>query len=101
MAAVLDREDPETAYLEERALKRMARVLCEHIECLAREARLRGELRSREAQFQLEVFAERRAQAEQVLQAESSETCEIRISRLQKLVEALDCSRSYFRVANG
>jgi len=98
MSAVLDRNDTQTtAHLELRALERMIGALCAHIEHLTSSARSRGELGSREADFQLQVFAERRAQAQQTLQRSAREPDEIRIARLEKAVEALDCSRAYFR----
>lgn len=100
MSAVLDRQDPDTTeQLEARALEKMIAALCGHIEQLANAAGRRGDLGSREAEFQLQAFAERRSQALQQLQAPGRESHEIRIARLEKFVEALDCSRAYFRGA--
>lgn len=91
------RQDVEiTERLELRALEKMTSALCRHIELLMREARYRGRLRSREDDFQLQVFDERRAQAEQLLESKSAEPCETRIARFEQIVNALDCSRDYF-----
>jgi succinate dehydrogenase flavin-adding protein (antitoxin of CptAB toxin-antitoxin module) len=98
MATILDQQDTETtARLELRALERMLGVLCEHIERLTHDARSRGELASREADLQLQAFAERRTQAVQLLHTDASEPQEQRIARLERVVEALDCSLAYFR----
>lgn len=100
MSAVLDRQDSDiTAHLEARALEKMIAALCRDTERLANEASGRGELESREARLQLEAFAERRAEALERLQDAREEPAQMRIGRLEKLVEALDCSRSYFRGA--
>lgn len=90
-------EDPEaTTRLELRALERMAEVLCEYVEQLANQIRQRGQSRSRETDLQLAVFVERRAAAERALASRLPEPAEIRIARLQKVVDALDCSRAFF-----
>jgi hypothetical protein len=86
-----------TAELELNALERMIAVLCEATERLTREARTRGELTSREADLQLQAFAERRTEALALLKEPTHEPSQIRIARLERLVNALDCSRSYFR----
>lgn len=100
MTARLDPRDPDaTRRMELRALEKMIRALCRHTEQLSREAEARGRLESREAELQLEAFAERRADAAQLLEAGASEPHPIRIARLEKLVEALECSRAYFRGA--
>ena len=98
MSAVLkpNNERATTFALELRALQRMAQVLCEHIEQLISEARLRHALSSREAQLQCEVFVERRAEAERLAETSRAEPSETRIARYEKAVEALSCSRSYF-----
>jgi len=79
------------------ALERMVDVLCEHVGQLVREAERRGELTSREADFQVQVFAERREQAAKLIDAQSNEPCETRICRWDKLADGLECSRAYFR----
>ena len=93
----LQRDPVVLARLEARALERMARALCEHSRQLLSAARERGALRSREANLQVEVFAERCAQAGELLQAPDAPVKESRIARLEKLVSALECSRGYFR----
>jgi len=85
------------ARLEAHALEKMARASCEHSRQLLAAARARGALRSREASLQVEVFAERCAQAGELLQAVEAPVQESRIARLEKLVNALECSRGYFR----
>lgn len=101
MAAVIDRYDRETTgRLELRALERMIGALCADTEMLAAEAHTKGRLGSREASRQLEAFAERREKARAALANESGEPFDLRLARLEKLVEALDCSRAYFRTAD-
>jgi hypothetical protein len=85
------------AHLELRALERMARALCEDSRQLLARARERGALSSREASFQVEVFAERCAQAGELLKVENAPVQESRIARFEKLVGALECSRGYFK----
>ena len=86
-----------TAHLELVALEKMTGALCEYIERLTRDAQARQDFESREADLQLRVFEERRTQALELLEVHSCEPREMRIARLQKAVEALDCSRDYFR----
>ena len=93
----LHRDPLVLARLEARALERMARALCEHSRQLLAAARARGALRSREANLQVEVFAERCAQAGELLQAVEAPVQESRTARLEKLVSALESSRGYFR----
>lgn len=95
---MINLQNPETtARLELRALEKMIGVLCEHTEKLSDGVRARGKGASRETDFQLQAFDERRTQALQVLKVHTREPDETRIARLEKLVEALNCSRSYFR----
>lgn len=95
---MINLQNPETtARLELRALEKMIGVLCEHTEKLSDDVRARGKGASRETDFQLQAFDERRMQALEVLSLQTREPCETRIARLEKLVEALDCSRTYFR----
>lgn len=93
----LQRDPLVLASLEARALERMARALCEHSRQLLETARARGALGSREANLQVEVFAERCTQAGELLQAADVPVQESRIARLEKLVGALECSRGFFR----
>lgn len=91
-------DDPEAlARLEICALEKMARVLCEHSRQLLAAARARGALGTREAGFQVEAFAERCAQVNALLDLVEAPVTESRISRLEQLVGALECSHSYFR----
>ena len=91
-------QHPETtAHLELIALEKMTGALCEYIERLTRNAPTRKRFESREADLQLRVFEERRTQALELLEVHSCEPRETRIARLQKAVEALDCSCDYFR----
>lgn len=82
--------------LELRALERMARALCAHTEQLTSAARERGVLASREADLQLLAFAERRKQAIDLLEAPAARCDATRIAHLQRVVEALGCSREFF-----
>jgi hypothetical protein len=93
----LQRDPLALARLEARALERMARALCEHSRQLLVAAHERGALSSREANLQVEVFAERCTQAGELLQSVDAPVQESRIARLEKLVSALECSRGYFR----
>lgn len=93
----LQRDPRVVARLEMNALEKMARALCEHTQQLLAAARTRGALHTREASLQVEVFAERCAKAGELLQAADAPAQESRIARLQQLVEALACSREYFR----
>jgi len=89
-----------TVSLELRALERMATVLCEYVDQLARPLRVQSHPSSRETSLQLAVFAERRDAAVRALQYASPEPAEMRIARLQKVVEALDCSRAFFHASH-
>jgi hypothetical protein len=95
--STLERDKQVLARLESRALEKMAHALCEHSRQLLAAARARGVLASREAKFQMDVFAERCAQAGELLQTVDVPVQETRIARLEKLVSALECSRGYFR----
>ena len=89
-------ESEATAELEMRALERMIAARSRQIQRCADAARSRGGLESREDDFQLQVFVERRTRAMLQLEAESSEPREIRIARLESLARALECSWEYF-----
>lgn len=93
---MLQRDPQVVAALEARALEGMARALREHARQLMEAARVRGALFSREASLQMQVFAERCAQADEVLQSGGA-VDESRIARLEQLISALECSRDYFR----
>ena len=90
--------DPETtARLEVRALERIIGALFEHIQQLIPDARSHGKLTSREADLQLQAFAERRKQSLQLLKADTCLPYETRTARLERLVEAINCARAYYR----
>ena len=95
--STLQRDPLVVARLEMHALEKMARALCEHSRQLLAAAQARGALRTREASLQAEVFAERDAQAGELLGVVDPPVKESRIARLEKLVNALQCSREYFR----
>ena len=85
-----------TASLEQRALEKLARVLCSHTQQLASAAQSRGALKSREAGLQREVFAERRAQVMSLLDTNAPDVDEPRMARLEKLIESIQFSRQFF-----
>ena len=85
-----------SARLEVRALERLIGALCEDIGRMICDSRSSPQHESRERVLQLEVFAERSAQALQLLEPNACESQETRISRLEKLMEAIECSRAYF-----
>jgi hypothetical protein len=78
-------------------LEREASVLCERIERLTRDTRFCSDSASRESALQLQAAAERRTQALLVLESGSREPEEIRLCRLEQLINALECSLDYFR----
>lgn len=94
---ILTSHPDDTRRLELRALKKMTVALCEHTEQLAAAACARGAVEAREARLQLQVFSERRNEAADLLARVSNEPDAIRIARFEKLVEALECSRVYFK----
>lgn len=90
------KEAQETASLEQRALEKLALVLCSHTQQLALAARSRGALRSREGGLQTEVFAERHTQVMNLLDTAAPAVNEPRMARLEKLIEGIEFSRHYF-----
>lgn len=91
---------PDTAIDSEiHALERMLEARCKQIESMARSARVKGPEMSREQDFQMQAFAERRAQALQQVAAGIAEPRNARVARLERLLEALECSRDFFRSA--
>lgn len=97
MAAVLE---PQHATMSEQdelaAHEQLVRALCEQVGRLIEAARSDDRLGTREARLQLAAFAERRQRALGVLDAPSDEPSWIRIGHLEKVVEALECSRVFF-----
>jgi hypothetical protein len=93
---IINKDAEVTASLEQRALEKLAMVLCSHTQQLALAARSRGALRSREASLQTEVFAERHAQVMSLLDKDAAKVDEPRMARLEKLIESIQFSRHYF-----
>lgn len=85
-----------TASLEQRALEKLALVLCSHTQQLALAARSRGALGSREAGLQSQVFAERYSQVMNLLDTAAPEVDEPRMARLERLIEGIQFSRHFF-----
>ena len=92
-------EELVTASLELRALERMIQALLKQIEIWVDKAKAQGLLRSKECSRQTEAFLDRRTQAKILLgnNTISAEPLEIRISRLEQMIESLRCSQDYFR----
>lgn len=98
MSALSDRfDDDHSARLELEALEKMVSALCRDIDQLVSDAEARGALTTREADMQSQAYAERREQARVLLESKSTEPYEIRITRLEKMVDALATSREFFR----
>jgi hypothetical protein len=74
----------------------MAEVLCEHLDQLIANFHETGRRASRESDLQMAAFAERRDSIRRFFASNTTEPTETRIARLEKLVDALNCSRSYF-----
>lgn len=88
--------DPEVLALEDTVRRR-----CEEIERLARRSFSPGNTVCRESDFQLQAFAERRAEALQNLARDVGESREMRMARLERMLEKLECSRSFFAQTAG
>ena len=102
MVAIIEPQPADTT--EQRELEALARLigaLCEQVGRLIDGARSDDRLGAREARFQIAVFEERRQRALGVLDTPSREPCSIRIGNLEKMVEALECSRAYFSACTG
>lgn len=95
--SVRQQDAASAAARELRAQEKLARALCQHIPHLVEAARARGVLQSREGRLQAEVFAERCEQVQRLLDTPTSGIDEGRMARLEKLIEALEFSRSFFR----
>ncbi len=96
MAAVLEQQsdDPEQQQLE--TLERTLAAMCIEASRLADTLRATDAALTRETTLQLMALDERRSQALACLTAPQHEPRQFRIGRLERLVEALDCSWSYF-----
>ncbi|MEJ2603403.1 MAG: hypothetical protein P8172_08920 [Gammaproteobacteria bacterium] len=81
------------------ALETMIAARCEQIDRYVREALPPGDDRSRETDFQLMAFEERRTMALNALHDAGREPLDIRVGRLERLRRALDCSWEFFRRA--
>jgi hypothetical protein len=101
-AMYTNRGRPQAADLiEVRALEKMAAALCRHVELLWREAGAAGKPASREAELHRQAFEERRNEAMRLTRAGPSEPSSTRIAKLERLVEALEVSRAYFKTLSG
>src|SRR5690606_9957924 len=80
-----------------RALEKKLAAICRHPEPLSRGAEAAGGLGTREAELQRLAFEERRRDAMRVVREGSAEPHWTRIERLERLVEALEASRAYFK----
>ena len=78
------------------ALEKMLDARCRQIESMIRSRSVTGGNMSREEDLQLQAFTERRAQARQQLASGKQESRNVRVARLERLLEALDCSREFF-----
>lgn len=92
-----NRESEVTDHLELRALEKMAAALCRHAELLWRDARNAGGPITREAELQWQAFEERRNEAMRLTKAGAGEPKSVRIARFERVVEALEVSREYFK----
>ena len=91
-------EQPSNATrLELRALEKMAAALCRHAELLWCEAANADGPIPREAMLHRQAFEERRREAMRLTKAPGDEPSALRIARLERLIEALEVSRAYFK----
>jgi hypothetical protein len=98
MVAAVRQQDPETieqARLE--ALEQMLGVMCEYLTGLVEEMSEGGALESREARLQLEAFEERRDRALEALNDPQYGPLSVKLGKLERLIEALECSWVYFK----
>jgi hypothetical protein len=96
VTATLDPHDADTTQrLEQRALERMLAAMCRQID-LACPKVVDADRASREAALQHAAYLERRQQALSTAQSVGNEPHHIRVARLERLVNALQCSRAYF-----
>ncbi len=77
-------------------LERMLGEMCARLTELIDEALDSESLESREARFQLEAFEERRSRALTSLDAKPRGPLPVKIGKLERLMEALECSWDYF-----
>lgn len=89
--------DEPTAELELRALEKMAAALCRHCELLWRKAAADRGPPSREAELHWAAFEERRKEAMRLRRTPTGEPSVLMVARLERLIEALEVSRDYFK----
>lgn len=77
-------------------LERMLGDLCQRLTELVDETLESESLESREARFQLEAFEERRNRALTSLDGKPRGPLPVKIGKLERLMEALECSWAYF-----
>jgi len=92
-----ERQLATMTHLELRALEKMAAALCRHAELLWREASEAGRPITREAALHRQAFEERRREAMRLTKACADEPSPLRIAKLERLIEALEVSRDYFK----
>lgn len=98
MVAAVSQHDPEVAdQARLEALEHMLGVMCEYLTGLVEDTREGGALDTREARLQLEAFEERRARALETLSDTQYGPLPVKIGKLERLVEALECSWVYFK----
>lgn len=96
VAAVIKRSDTDTTQrLEQRALERMLTVMCTQIDQACRCIADTGTA-SREVALQHAAYLERRQQALSVTKGAMNEPHHVRVARLERMVNALQCSRAFF-----
>ena len=78
-------------------LEKMLEARCAEIESLVESASRTRDEATREQDFQLQAFAERRDQALQQLTSGLEEPRNARVARLERSLEGLECSREFFR----
>ena len=97
MLAATEEQQPELTELEQlESLQRMLVEMCERLTDIVEETLDDDGLASRETQLQLEAFEERRDRVLKTLDAEQYGPLPVKIGKLEKLVEALECSWVYF-----
>lgn len=97
VAAVSQHDNEVTDQDRLEALEHMLGVMCEYLTGLVEDTREVGAIASREAQLQLEAFEERRHRALVTLDEKQHGPLPVKIGKLERLVEALECSWVYFK----
>ncbi|NNC65274.1 MAG: hypothetical protein HKN84_10860 [Gammaproteobacteria bacterium] len=97
VAAVRQQDSEVTDQARLEALEHMLGVMCEYLTGLVEDTREGGALESREARLQLEAFEERRDRALETLNDTQYGPLPVRIGKLERLCEALECSWVYFK----